>query len=250
MKVVARASMCTRCCAAAVWSAAAAVHLKLKYSNTSTAAFSHRRLHRVLELQEGDVRSLRIGGVHLGHHVGADVLAEVELGDGVVHVHGLGLTRGRDHVANRRVDGRVVGQRGHERAVHAANGLVVSLAAGLERRAVHRGSHHDHLVDGLHDGRGVLSRDLGEDIRGPVDLLQEGVGRLGQLGRRVIDLVGVSSLRAQHGQHASGRGHGGRAASRRRHERVAQAREDHQGHDERRASLPVRHGLEGSERER
>ena len=35
MKVVARASMCTRCCAAAVWSAAAAVHLKLNYSNIS-----------------------------------------------------------------------------------------------------------------------------------------------------------------------------------------------------------------------
>ena len=60
----------------------------------------------------------------------------------------------------------------------------------------------------------------------------------------------MSRLRAQHGDHASGGSHGSRTASRRRHERVAQAREDHHGHDERRASLPVRHGLKGSERRR
>ena len=59
-----------------------------------------------------------------------NVGAEVEAGDGVVDVCGLGLTRGRNHVANRRVRGRVVGQRGHELAVHAANALVVSIATG------------------------------------------------------------------------------------------------------------------------
>ena len=43
------------------------------------------------------------------------------------------------------------------------------------------------------------------------------------MSTRFTDLVGMSRLRAQHGEHGTGCGHGSRTASRRRHERVAQA---------------------------
>ncbi len=222
----------------------AAVHTKDKSLKCSPAACSQRRLHGLLELQEGRVRRGSIAGVHLGHHVGADVLAKIEAGEGVVNVHGLGLAGGRNHVADRRIDGRVVGQRRHALGVDAADGLVVSVRTRLQRRPVHGGPHHDHLVDGLEDRVPARSRELGVNVGGPVDLLQEGVGRLRQLLGRIIDLVSMSCGRAQHGKHASRCGHGSHTASGRRHERgVAKAREDHQGHDEHRASLAVRHGV-------
>ena len=121
-------------------------------------------------------------------------------------------------------------------------------ATRLQCSAVHRETHHDHLIDILKHLQGLGSRELGVDVGGPVDLLQEGVGGLRQLLRRVIDLVSMSRLRTQHGEHASGCRHGSRTASRRRHEGVAQAREDHQGHDEHRASLPVRHVVQNGQK--
>ena len=50
--------------------------------------------------------------------------------------------------------------------------------------------------------------------------------------RLTIDLVSMTWLRTEHGEHAVGGGHGSRTAGRRRHDRVAQASADHHGHDE------------------
>merc|ERR1719240_2460536 len=68
------------------------------------------RLHHVLELQEGLVSSLSIALRHLGHHVWADILAQVELGNCVVDVHGLGASSRCNHVSDGGVDGSVVCQ--------------------------------------------------------------------------------------------------------------------------------------------
>merc|ERR1719329_203403 len=71
------------------------------------------RLHHILELQEGLVSGLSIGLRHLGHHVGANVFAQVELGDSVVDIHGLGVSSGCNHVSDGGVDGGVVCQGSH-----------------------------------------------------------------------------------------------------------------------------------------
>merc|ERR1719198_843871 len=49
-----------------------------------SAMSSARGLHHVLELQEGLVGGLSIALRHLGHHVGANIAAQVELGDSIV----------------------------------------------------------------------------------------------------------------------------------------------------------------------
>merc|ERR1739841_184591 len=60
---------------------------------------SARRLHHVLELQEGLVGGLSIAHRPHGHHVGANIAAQVELGNSVVDIHGLGLPSRCNHMA-------------------------------------------------------------------------------------------------------------------------------------------------------
>ena len=95
-------------------------------------------------------------------------------------------------------------------------------ATRLQCSAVHRETHHDPLVDILKHLQGLGSRERGVEVGGPVDLLQEGVGGLRQLLRRVVDVVSMSRLRAQQGERS-------RTASGRRHEGVAQRSAVHRG---------------------
>ena len=132
-----------------------------------------RSLHHILELQECLVGRLGILSAHLGHHVGAHILAQAELVEGVVHVHGLGGRHGRNHVANGGVGGSVVRQGGHSLAVNALDGLAVGQHASLQGLRVHRGAHDQHLVDGLQHLQGLGGGQHSVDAVSPVDLLQQ-----------------------------------------------------------------------------
>merc|ERR1719253_1781248 len=162
---------------------------------------SARRLHHVLELQEGLVGGLSIALRHLGHHVRANVAAQVELGDSVVDIHGLGLP---------------------SRCHHVADGSVVSQDSCLQGRRVHCCPHLQHAVDGLeHRCRG-LSGHLGIDIRSPVDLLEEGIGSLRELLGCIINLVCISRCCTKHASSSCSCAHGHSAASWGRHECILQ----------------------------
>merc|ERR550537_960166 len=145
---------------------------------------SERRLHHVLELQEGLVGGLSIALRHLGHHVGANIAAQVE--------------------------------------VHVADGSAVSQDSCLQGRRVHGCPHLQHAVNGLeHSCRG-LSGHLGIDIRSPVDLLEEGIGSLRELLGCIINLVCISRCCTKHGSSSCSCAHGHGAASWGRHKCILQ----------------------------
>merc|ERR1719222_1661645 len=64
----------------------------------------------------------------------------------------------------------------HTLRVHTVDGLHVGLRGLLECGTVHGGSHHNHLVDCLHDLLGIRTGNrLQEKIRCPIHILDEGV---------------------------------------------------------------------------
>merc|ERR1719284_179835 len=156
-------------------------------------------LDHILELQEGLVRCFRIRLGHLGHHVWSYILAKVELGESIVHVHGLRCACRGHHVADGCVGGCVVSQGCHTLAINVLDCLAVGQDSCLESGWIHGSSHDQHLVDGLQHLQRTLGGQLGVHIRGPVNFLDEGVRSLRELLGRIVDLVCKDRCSTKHG---------------------------------------------------
>ena len=76
------------------------------------------------------------------------------------------------------VDGGIIGQGCHSFGIHVGNRLAVGQNTRLKSSWIHGSTHLQHCVNGCHHLQRRLRGELGIDVRGPIDLLQERIGLL------------------------------------------------------------------------
>merc|ERR1712151_514460 len=147
-----------------------------------------RRLHDILEAQQGCVRRLRITWIHGAVEEVRDHRVH-DLAKGIVDVHDLAGWHGRNHLAESSIDCLEITQRCHKLCITASNSLVVGLGPCLEQRTVHGRTHHERLVDGL---QGLVGRHPWEGLQRkvgrPVNVLDERVGGRRELAGSAIPM--------------------------------------------------------------